>query len=139
MVYVRNRILNHFLMTWIPIFFFGFLPTDSPLEVSPTGYHLHWLQLSPSSPIRVGIYYLCTHVLDLLPVRPLAPRLSQLPFQLGHSSLQTSDFLFCSGHAFAIFQYNRGQVRIIRIGCRPYIELRLQFSASRKILQLARK
>ena len=90
------------------------------LEVSPTGYHLHCLQLSPSSPIRVGIHHLCIHVLDLLPVRPLAPCLSQLPFQLSHSSLQTSDFLFCSGHAFAIFQYNRGQVRIIRIGCRPY-------------------
>ena len=108
--------------------FFIQISVDS-VQGSPRGiphwlcYHLHWLQLSPSSSIRVGIYYLCTHVLDLLPVRLLAPRLSQLPFQLSHSSLQTSDFLFHSatgGHGFAIFQYLRGQVRIIRTGCRLY-------------------
>ena len=89
--------------------------------------------LSPSSPIRVGVHYLCTHVLDLLPVRPLAPRLSQLPFQLSHSSLQTSDLLFCSasGHGFSKLQYSRGQVRKIRTGCAT--EPRLQFSASRNI------
>ena len=138
MVCLRNRILNHFLMIWIPIYYSDFCRqcTRSPSRYPPLAttidniylrsdgiyylcYHLHWLQLSPSSPISTTSALMCW----IFSLCGLSHRAS--PSSLSNSVTRAfKRAISCSAWFCNIsvrkLTYSRGQVRTIRTGCRLY-------------------